>query len=281
MNDEMKKTDALEEAMELAGMHLDRYDSSPDSLRFTSEEGIVTYFDGWDEVVNWLEGTVFDDPELELEIDELLTRAKELEPITVIQVEPGKAPVTIRITTDLESLQKAVGGDIEVVYPFEEEVAIICNEEGKINGLPLNRALYDDRGKIYDVVAGTFLVTGLTEDSFGSLTPEQIDTYTQMYQTPEAFMRMGRDIVAIPIAPEGEKVNPLAKVEEILEDDYGMIDGIINNGPRKEDDTKGFDKTENKRSIHDRLEKGKETVKAYDRARGEETKTVSKGEREI
>lgn len=165
--------------------------------------------------------------------------------------------------------------------PFEEEVAIICNEEGKINGLPLNRALYDDRGKIYDVVAGTFLVTGLTEDSFGSLTPEQVNTYTQMYQTPETFMRMGRDIVAIPIELKGEKVNPLAKVEEMLEDDYGMIDGIINNGPRKDDEAKSFDKTENKRSIHDRLEEGKETVKAYDRARGEETKTVSKGEREI
>ena len=46
----------------------------------------------------------------------------------------------------------------------------VCNEEGKLEGLPLNRALRDEDGDIYDVVAGTFMVVGLTDDSFGSLT---------------------------------------------------------------------------------------------------------------
>ena len=61
-----------------------------------------------------------------------------------------------------------------MVYPFEDPVGLIVNEEGKINGLPLNRALRDEDNEIYDVIAGSFLVTGLTEDSFGSLTPEQV-----------------------------------------------------------------------------------------------------------
>ena len=63
---------------------------------------------------------------------------------------------------------------IEAIYPYEDPVALVCNEEGKLEGLPLNRALRDEDGDIYDVVAGTFMVVGLTDDSFGSLTVEQM-----------------------------------------------------------------------------------------------------------
>ena len=53
-------------------------------------------------------------------------------------------------------------------------MAIILNESGKINGLPLNRAIYTEDGDMQDIYAGDFLVVGLTEDDFGSLTSEQI-----------------------------------------------------------------------------------------------------------
>ena len=72
--------------------------------------------------------------------------------ITVLVVEPDKKPYVKEIPSSLESLQHEVGGDIEAVYPFEEPVAIVCNGEGKMNGLPLNRALRDDNGEIYDKV---------------------------------------------------------------------------------------------------------------------------------
>ena len=62
------------------------------------------------------------------------------------------------IDSGLESLQHEVGGYIEAIYPYEEPVALVCNEEGKLEGLPLNRALRDEDGDIYDVVAGTFMV---------------------------------------------------------------------------------------------------------------------------
>ena len=87
----------------------------------------------------------------------------------VLVVEPGKRPIVKEIETGLEPLQKAVGGLIEAVYPFEEPVAIVCNEEGKLLELPLNRALLDENGSIYDIIAGTFLVVGLTEDNFCGL----------------------------------------------------------------------------------------------------------------
>ncbi len=92
----------------------------------------------------------------------------------VLLVQPNAYPKKISVGTELEDLQAMVGGDIEVTYPFEDEVAIILNESGKINGLPLNRAIYTEDGDMQDIYAGDFLVVGLTEDDFGSLTSEQI-----------------------------------------------------------------------------------------------------------
>ena len=60
----------------------------------------------------------------------------------VLIVEPWKRPYAAEIPAGLESLQKMVGGLIQAVYPFEDRVAVICNDEGKINGMELNRALY-------------------------------------------------------------------------------------------------------------------------------------------
>ena len=53
-------------------------------------------------------------------------------------------------------------------------MAIILNESGKINGLPLNRAIYTEDGDMQDIYAGDFLVVGLIEDDFGSPTSEQM-----------------------------------------------------------------------------------------------------------
>ena len=81
----------------------------------------------------------------------------------VLLVQPNAYPKKISVGTELEDLQAMVGGDIEVTYPFEDEVAIILNESGKINGLPLNRAIYTEDGDM------------------------------------QMFVRMGRSIMAIPV----------------------------------------------------------------------------------
>lgn len=122
--------------------------------------------------------------------------------ITVLLVEPNKYPEVKEIGTGLEALQQAVGGNIEVTYPFEDNVGLVVNEEGKINGMPLNRAVRDESGEVMDIVAGSFLVVGLTEDSFGSLTQEQISKFEQEFHQPEAFVKMGRGVMAIPIPDE-------------------------------------------------------------------------------
>ena len=117
----------------------------------------------------------------------------------VLIVEPEKAPRMASITGDLNSLQQVVGGYIEAVYPYDDPVAIVCHEEGKLIGLPLNRKLED-----YDIIAGTFIVCGLGEEDFDSLTPELAKKYREKFADPEIFMKMGNRIVAIPINPKDD-----------------------------------------------------------------------------
>ena len=134
------------------------------------------------------------------------------ETMTVLLVEPNQHPRPVEIGTELEDLQGAVGGYIEVVYPFDEPVGLVMNEEGKLDGLPLNRALRDENGEIYDVVAGSFLVVGLTDENFGSLTPDQMKTFEEKFHSPEVFVRMGRGIMAVPL-PDEKVEKPEKKVD--------------------------------------------------------------------
>ena len=124
---------------------------------------------------------------------------KEKKSMDVLIVEPEKSPRMANITGDLNSLQQVVGGYIEAVYPYDDPVAIVCHEEGKLIGLPLNRKLED-----YDIIAGTFIVCGLGEEDFDSLTPELAEKYREKFADPEIFMKMGNHIVAIPIKPKDE-----------------------------------------------------------------------------
>ena len=115
---------------------------------------------------------------------------------TVLVVEPGRTPYVKEIDSGLKSLQTEVGGWIEAIYPFEEEVDLICNEEGKLSDLPLNRALRDSDGEIYDIIAGTFLVVGLGEEDFCSLSDEYIKKFSERFKRPEKFKeRRGKIIM--------------------------------------------------------------------------------------
>ena len=107
----------------------------------------------------------------------------------VLVIEPKKAPRVVDLDGSLETYQKTVGGYIEAVYPFDDPVALIVNEEGKLNGLPLNRALRDEDGDCYDIVAGTFLVVGLSDDDFTTLSPDQLVKYAVHFAVPEHFVK--------------------------------------------------------------------------------------------
>ena len=129
----------------------------------------------------------------------------------VLMVEPGEIPYEADIEPGLRSLQAVVGGNIQAVYPYEDPVALICNEDGKFMGLPLNRALRDDTGEIYDIIAGNFIITGLGEESFSDLSPDLMEKYKEQFLAPESFVRIGGKILAVkqPVpSPEDKEITP-------------------------------------------------------------------------
>ena len=99
----------------------------------------------------------------------------------ILVVEPMKEPYEKEIQDTLEEMQAIVGGYIQAVYPFEDPVAVVCNDEGKLMGLPYNRLLKDDTGRPYDVLCGTFFVAGLGEENFTSLPDRLMEKYKAMY----------------------------------------------------------------------------------------------------
>lgn len=122
--------------------------------------------------------------------------------MTVLVVEPLKEPYLKEISSGLSAMQEEVNGLIAAAYPFDDPVALICNDEGKLNGMELNRALRDDRGQLYDIVAGPFLVAGLSEDDFTSLSPEMAQKYMEHFKTPEMFAMVNGELTAIPVPAE-------------------------------------------------------------------------------
>ena len=109
----------------------------------------------------------------------------------ILVIEPLKLPYVKEIDGSLKSFQKLVDGPIEVIYPFDHpEIALICNEEGKLNRLPLNRSLFDSDGNIVDIVAGTFFLCSAPSDSenFESLTDEQIEKYKKRFEALEVYI---------------------------------------------------------------------------------------------
>lgn len=127
--------------------------------------------------------------------------------IKVLLIKPTKTPEVVEIRHDLRSLQDTVGGDIEAVYPYEDPVALVCNEEGKLIGLPLNRALRDDTGEIYDIISGDFFICDVSGEDFGSLSDEQIKKYSDKFKYPERFVRTDGAIAVIPIIPPANRNN--------------------------------------------------------------------------
>lgn len=82
--------------------------------------------------------------------------------IRILYVQPGKYPEERLLANELHPLQQLVGGYMQAVYPWSKDnVALICNDSGKVDGLPLNRCIED-----YDVIAGNFFICGFSGEEF-------------------------------------------------------------------------------------------------------------------
>lgn len=113
----------------------------------------------------------------------------------ILLVEPGKAPEEKNISGTLDSMQEAVGGTIQAIYPFDEPVALVCNDEAKLLGMKMNRLLTE----IGDIICGPFFLCGAPAGSekFTSLSAEQMAQYRKRFSAPEAFLSIDGAIFAI------------------------------------------------------------------------------------
>lgn len=104
-----------------------------------------------------------------------------------IKCAPGENAEIVTLNEKLENLQEAVGGYVEPVYPFPDpHIMILCNEEGKLEGLPISRPLLDDKNNIYDLIAGTCYIVKCSNDgqNYIDMTKAQYEYYGNMFKYP-------------------------------------------------------------------------------------------------
>lgn len=118
--------------------------------------------------------------------------------IRILYVQPGKYPEERLVANELHPLQRLVGGYMQAVYPWsKDKVALVCNDSGKVDGLPLNRCIED-----YDVIAGNFFICGFSGEEFCSLTDKQLRHYEKLFRDPELFLPTPIGIMGIALSIE-------------------------------------------------------------------------------
>lgn len=114
--------------------------------------------------------------------------------VTIIAVEPFKRAEIVRdFEISLENMQRFVGGTVEAMYPFEDPIALLCNEEAKILNLEPNRALRYDDGTIYDIIFGKFFLVWAppNKSDFSSIPNEYLEDYLNKFKHPEILVGTG------------------------------------------------------------------------------------------
>lgn len=152
-----------------------------------------------------------------------------LRTIRAVVLEPRKMAQVKEIGASLEALQAIVGGQIQEVAPFDDSAVLICNLEGKVDGLPLNRALRDTDGDICDIVAGTFIIVNGSGTNYDSLTEEMAKKYSDIYRIPERVdYANGKFLVSKLPSEEWEPIY-ISGGRRLEEKDISMAEDIMQN----------------------------------------------------
>lgn len=134
-----------------------------------------------------------------------MEETKAIEQMTVLMVEPGYAPYEKTIPNTLEAKQELVGGLITAIYPYEEMVAIVANDEGILLNMDFNRSVEGGYGGVFV----PFFVCGLTEDDFCSLPPDQMERFKKKFHKAEILVGFcGNEPVTLKVEPKQKVLNP-------------------------------------------------------------------------
>ena len=130
---------------------------------------------------------------------------KAAEQMTVLVVEPGYAPYEKTIPHELHAMQEIVGGLITVIYPYEEPIGIVANDEGLLLNMDFNRSVEGGYGGIF----GPFFVCGLTEESFCSLPSDQMERFKKRFHKAEILIGFrGDEPVTLKVEPKQKGLKP-------------------------------------------------------------------------
>lgn len=100
----------------------------------------------------------------------------------ILVIEPGYHPCIVNIDGSLKSMQETVGGYIQAIYPFDDPIALVCDEEGLFKNTKWNRRITQDCA-----IKGAFFLCGLDEEDFTDMPDALIDKYTRRFYEPEEF----------------------------------------------------------------------------------------------
>ena len=103
----------------------------------------------------------------------------------ILIIEPGKHPREAEIGGSLESMQKTVGGYLQAIYPFEDEVALVCDDESKLKSDTQWNRMLPETG---DIIKGTFFIAELGAEDFTDLSAELMEKYRQRFRNVELFI---------------------------------------------------------------------------------------------
>lgn len=103
----------------------------------------------------------------------------------ILIIEPGKHPREAEIDGSLESMQKTVGGYLQAIYPFEDEVALVCDDESKLKSDTQWNRMLPETG---DIIKGTFFIAGFGAEDFTDLSAELMEKYRQRFRNVELFI---------------------------------------------------------------------------------------------
>jgi len=113
----------------------------------------------------------------------------------ILVCEPGKHPYTKEISGELDSLQQTVGGYIQAIYPFDDPIALVCEEEALFHSVQKwNRPV-----EHYGLIKGTFFLCGLGDEDFTDLTPELTEKYAKHFWEAYDFLQIGNRLIPIPL----------------------------------------------------------------------------------
>lgn len=115
--------------------------------------------------------------------------------IRVLFIPCGKKPEIREIDGSLKSMQELVGGLIEDVCWGDEKMALICNDEGLLLGLPPNRSIRWEETGGCAIIHGDFFLCGVDGENYTSLPPKLIEFYAERFRYPEIFLPDGEGSV--------------------------------------------------------------------------------------